>query len=662
MYRFGVDYYPEHWPEERWPTDARLMQEAGINVVRLAEFAWARLEPRQGCFDFAWLDRALDVLGAHGIQAILGTPTASAPPWVMELFPDAFKVLPSGHRQTYGNRVNHCQTHLGFRERGKIITQAMADHYRDHPGVIGWQTDNEFGSTCYCPACQASFQDWLRRRYGSLDALNAAWGTVFWSHIYTAWEQIPVPLETGGVPNPGLALDFARFTSDVNVAFQQEHIDILRQTCPGHFITHNLMGFNAETVNYFDLARPLDFVAWDNYPRGFWNPRPEVDPAAAALGHATMRGVKNQPFWLMEEQSGAGGWHYQAVTPRPGEMRLWTYQAIAHGADGMVYFRWRTARHGTEQYWHGVLDHHGQPRRRYAELKRIGGELKRIGDRLLGAESRPEAAMLLDYDTRWAWRIQPHHEGFKYTQYYLSWFKAFHARNIGLDIAAPEADLSRYKLVVAPAVYVLSEAEAANLVSFAENGGTLILTARSGVKDEANAVVDLPLPGLLGRAAGAEVEEYDLLPGGVSVPLEFKLPEARTAEAEWWADVLAPGSAEVLATYAGQYYAGRAAVTVNRYGKGRVIYVGAFGGQPLQDVVAQWTAEQAGVKPALAAPAGVEAVTRWHGERKLLFLLNHGDAEQFVTLDGVYEDLLAGGRVEGALRLEPKGVRVLSEG
>ena len=659
MYRFGVDYYPEHWPEERWPIDAKLMQEAGINVVRLVEFAWAQMEPRANRFDFAWLDRALDILLQHGIQVILGTPTASAPPWVMEMYPDAFKLMASGLRQTYGNRVNHCQTHLGFRERGQIITRAMAEHYKDHPAVIGWQTDNEFGSTCCCQTCRMNFQAWLRRRYGTLERLNEAWGTAFWSHIYREWEQIPVPLETGGVPNPGLALDFARFTSDVNVAFQQEHVDILREVCPKHFVTHNLMGYNAETVNYFDLAKPLDFVAWDNYPRGFWNVQSKVDPAASALGHAAMRGVKNQPFWLMEEQSGAGGWHYQAVNPRPGEIRLWTYQSIAHGADGMIYFRWRTARYGTEQYWHGVLDHHAQPRRRYAEVKEIGAELSKVGRRFLGAETRSQVALVMDYDTRWAWRIQPHHQDFKFQAYFGSWFKAFHARNISVDIAAPKADLDKYRLVVAPAMYVMTEAAAANLAGFVERGGTLLITARTGVKDEANAVVNQPLPGLLSQAAGVEVDEYDVIPTGETMPLKLDIPGAPPVSAKWWVDVLTPTTAEVLGTYAGPYYAGRAAVTVNRFGKGRVVYVGAFGDFDLHSLIAGWAAEQAGVSPLLATPLDVEAVARWHGERKLLFLLNHSDAVQEVALDGVYEDLLAGGKVQGSVSLAPKGVLVL---
>jgi beta-galactosidase len=330
MFYFGVDYYPEHWPEDRWPEDARLMAEAGINLVRMAEFAWSLLEPSPSCFEFGWLDRALALMQVHGIRAVLGTPTASPPPWVMAMLPEAYRVLESGQRQTYGNRRGYCPSHAGYRERGRMVTQALAQHFADPPSVIGWQIDNELGGRCYCPLCQAAFQAWLQNKYGSLDALNHAWGTAFWSHVYTDWSQIPVPLETGGVPNPGLDLDYRRFMSASYVSFQQEQVDILRRTCPNQLIMHNFMGFHYDQINYFDLAQSLDLVTWDNYLRTSWHRNRDADVVASALGHDTMRGLKGRNFWLMEQQAGCGGWQEVGMVPRPGEMRLWTYQAIAH--------------------------------------------------------------------------------------------------------------------------------------------------------------------------------------------------------------------------------------------------------------------------------------------------------------------------------------------
>jgi len=661
MFRFGVDYYPEHWPEERWPEDARLMAEAGINVVRLAEFAWSFLEPQFDRFDFTWLDRAIEVLHGQGIQVILGTPTASAPPWVMTMFPDAYKVNEHGHRLTYGNRCEFCPSHAEYRERGRHVTSAMARHYADHPAVIGWQIDNELNGRCYCSICQVGFQTWLQHRYHTLGELNAAWGTAFWSHVYIEWSQIPVPMETGGVPNPGLDLDFRRFMSDTFVSFQEEQVKILRALCPNHFVTHNFMGFGFYQINYYDLARPLDFVTWDNYPRTGWNPAKEADHASIALGHDTTRGFKGKPFWVMEEQSGSGGWQTVGVNPRPGEMRLWTYQAIAHGADAIVYFRWRTARFGTEQFWHGVLYHHGQPGRRYAELKTIGAELRRIGEQFLGAENRNQVAILHSYDTRWAFQIQPNHNDFHYSAFFMSYYRALHKRNIGVDIVPPGADLSRYRMVIAPALYILAEQTADQLRNFVQSGGLLITTARSGVKDEANAIVNQYLPGLLAEVCGVEVDEYDVHPSDSTIPLKLSLPghETQTAEARLWFDVLRTTTAEAVASYQAEYFSGTPAITLNQFGEGQAMYVGTLGDDALHESVVAWALESADLHPVLNTPAGVEATERWQGERQLLFILNHASEEHDVPLVRPCLDLLSGGQVDQSVKLPAYGVMVL---
>jgi beta-galactosidase len=661
MFTFGVDYYPEQWPEERWAEDARLMAEAGVNVVRLAEFAWGFLEPSPGSFDFDWLDRAIEILHPHGIRVVLGTPTASAPPWVMTMLPDAYKVNEHGHRLTYGNRCEFCPSHAGYRERGLLITRALADHYAEHPAVIGWQIDNELNGRCYCSTCQINFQHWLKNRYGTLKALNAAWGTAFWSHVYTEWSQIPVPLETGGVPNPGLDLDFRRFMSDTFACFQQEQVDILRQTCPTRFITHNFMGFGFDQINYFDLAKSLDFVSWDNYPLTGWHLAREADPAYLALGHDTTRGFKGKPFWVMEQQSGSGGWQTVGVTPRPGEMRLWTYQAIAHGADAIVYFRWRTARFGTEQYWHGVLDHHGKPGRRYEELKAIGAELKLAGDRFIGAENRNRVAMILSYDTRWAFQNQPNHKDFNYSAFFTSYYKALHSRNIGVDIVPPNADLSRYRLVIAPALYVLPQETADHLRSFVQNGGMLITTARTGVKDESNAVVNSFLPGLLADVCGVEVDEYDVQPSDLTVPLELALPGRTTqsARARLWFDVLRTTTSQAIGTYQGEYFSGHPAITLNHFGEGQALYVGTLGEDALHDSLVDWALGAMDIHGILPAPAGVEVVERWQGEQRLLFLLNHTRESKDVAIDGPYTDLIPGTSVKETVSLHPYGVSVL---
>ena len=463
MFRFGVDYYPEQWPEENWERDAQLMSEAGFNVVRLAEFAWAKMEPQEGIFDFDWLDRAIGIFHKLDISVILGTPTASPPPWLAQKNPDVLRVREDGLRVEYGARRINCPSHTIYRERSQRITNAMAEHFAGNPAVIGWQTDNEFGDRCYCDICRKEFQTWLQKRYVTLDELNSRWGTVFWSQTYSDWCQIRLPLSTSGSPpNPSLALDFRRFVSDSYVSFQQEQIDILRSKCPEHFITHNLMGFGYNGLDYFDVAKPLDFVSWDNYPLGFWH-QLEITPASPALSHDTMRGLKNKNFWVMEQQAGPSGWQTLSSTPRPGVLRLWAYQSIAHGADGVVFFRWRTARFGAEQYWHGLLEHDGRAGRRYNEIKQMGAELKQVGEQTFGAETISSVAILQSYDSRFAFQVQGNSTEFAYEKHLAQIYSTLWKRNISVDVISPMAALSKYDLVIAPALHILTDAIAANL-------------------------------------------------------------------------------------------------------------------------------------------------------------------------------------------------------
>jgi beta-galactosidase len=665
MFPFGADYYPEHWPEQRWATDARLMAEAGINTVRLAEFAWSKLEPEPGRFDFGWLDRAIALLAEQGIRVILGTPTASMPPWLAKNHPDVFMRLQDGTVRTYGNRRNYCPTNATYRQYSQRITREMAGHYCDNDAVIGWQTDNELGgqtNRCFCESCRAAFGDWLQQRYGSLDEVNEKWGTVFWSHIYNDWAEIPTPAATGSSPNPGLALDYYRFASDAYVDFQQEQIDILRERCPGKFITHNLMGFYFDTLDYYRLAAPLDFAGYDIYVRMQWTVEQEVDPSSAALSHDSIRGLKQQNHWVIEQQSGPGGWEIVSVAPRPGELRLWAYQSIAHGADGIIFFRWRTALFGTEEYWHGVLDHHGEPGRRYREIAQMGAELAEHGERIHGSAVKAEVAILHDYDTTWAFQIQQNNPNFHYPRHVHDIYRGFWRQNVPVDLVHPAADLAGYKLVVAPALYVLPEPVAANLRQFARDGGTVLLTARSGVKDEANAVVAEKLPGLLAEMAGVTVAEYDSRPSWAENPLAAE-DEALAGEAltsSVWADVLEPTTAEVVARYTGEYYAGAPAITLNRYGEGQVVYAGTLGDSALFARLTVWLGELAGVEPLLETPDGVEATARWQNGQRLLFLLNHNDETATVSLDRDYRNLLDGDEADSSeVKLGPYDVMIL---
>ncbi|MGQ9680971.1 MAG: beta-galactosidase [Anaerolineae bacterium] len=659
---YGADYYPEHWPEERWATDAEMMAEAGLNLVRLAEFAWAKLEPALGRFDFAWLDRAIAALYARGIHVVLGTPTAAPPAWLVRADPQVLRVTAEGKQVHFGFRRSVCLVSAAYREHSRRIVRAMAGHYRDHPAVVGWQIDNEFGchnsARCYCPACQQAFRAWLRDRYGTLDALNEAWGTVFWSHTYSDWDEIGLPFADVELPNPGLALDYRRFASDANVAYQRLQVEILRELCPSHFVTHNFMAGQFQELNYYDLARDLDFVSWDNYPD-----YRQSEPVDIAFNHTLIRGWKGLGFWVMEEQSGPPGQNTMSPAPRPGSIRLYSYQAIAHGADAIVYFRWRTATFGAEEYWHGILEHHGKPGRRYAEVQKMGRELQRIGGQIVGAESRAEVALIFDWDTAFAFQVQANNEAYNYIDHLKRYFAALYRRNVPVDVVPWSADLRRYKLVLAPSFYILPEAAAAALRQYVEKGGNVLFDVRTGAKDVYNRVPTVPLPGLVSELCGVTVDEYDSLWPDMKLPLAFDGPHCgdEAPVAHTWCDVLAPQGAKVLARYRGRHYCGQPAATVNQVGRGQALYIGTIGNAAAYDCLFAWLLPRIGVQPLLNAPAGVEVTARWHGQKRLLFVLNHTSAPQNVSLPGECRDLLSGQQLSGAAVLPAKELWILTQ-
>jgi len=660
---YGVDYYPEQWPRERWATDARLMRKAGINLARLGEFAWAQMEPSEGSFDFGWLDEAIDTLAAEGIDTVLGTPTATPPAWLCQAYPDVLRVTRDGRRVTFGMRRQYCATSATYRAHTQRIVSAMATHFAGHPHVVAWQVDNEFGchdsTRCYCPECRDAFAAWARQRYDFLAILNDTWGTSFWSHTYTDWSQVPLPWESTGVSDPGLELDFDRFASDQMIAYQQLQIDALRAVDRHCRVTTNYMGFAFDTIDYYRMARPLDLCAWDNYPS-----LRALDPVTVALSHDAVRGFKDQPFWVIEQQAGPCGWQTMGRTPAPGQLRLWAYQAIAHGADAIVYFRWRTARAGTEAFWHGILDAHGRPGRRYDEIAGMGQEIARLGDALVGARSPKAVAILQTYDDRWALALQPGAPGLSFADILGGYYRALHGLNVPVDVVSPEARLDEHPLVIAPALHLVSPEQARALERYVEAGGALVIGARSGVRDVHGRIVDTPLPGRLHDLAGVAVLEYDALGRQGEVEIRFEGPAAglagRAYGAHTWADVLSPEGSRVLARYATGWYAGQPAITEHDFGAGTCYYLGTVGAPETMSALMSWLAARHGIEPLLKAPDGVEVTRRERDGQAFLFVLNHSCAERRVTLDGPCRELLSGERVAGALTLPGSGVAILT--
>ena len=663
---YGVDYYPE--AEGQWEEDAAMMQQAGINFVRLGEFAWAKMEPEEGRFDFAWLDSALKVLNAHGIRAVLGTPTAAPPAWLYAKYPDIAAMDDRGVRYRFGSRRNYCLHNPNFLAATRRIVTAMAEHYKDHPGVLGWQIDNELGGPdCYDSYCQAAFQKWCRSKYPSLEGLNRAWGTIFWGHTYSAWSQVPLPWNTlYEAHSPSLALDYHRFFSDSTADYLKLQAAILRRIAPSKAITHNEMGL-FDAIDYSVLNASLDFVAWDNYPMFEPDYSTYYGPA---LGHDLMRGSKeNQNFMVMEQEGGLPGWQiFWGRQAPPALYRVWAYQAVAHGADGVCFFRWRTSRFGTEQYWQGILDQDSYPNARYQMVAGMGKELPKLTELLHGSKVVSEVALLVSPDSRWAFHIQPLVEGagakagpkvnFDYNRQLREYYDARRRLGINVDAVFPQSEFSSYKVIIAPSLFVVDAPLVSKLRQFVEQGGVLVLTYRSGVKDEHNVVTDQTLPGPLASLAGVAIHEFD---PQTNQEQEIDAGAAGHFPAQVWFDILEPKTAEVLATYRKGYYAGKAAVTRNRVGKGWVYYVGTeSSSDDFYDRGAEVLAKQAGIAIGPKLPAGVEMATREKEGKRIVFLLNYTESAQTVTLEGSYQNALTGETESGQISVPPLDVKVLS--
>lgn len=667
---FGVDYYPDQTPEHLWAQDAAEMQAYGVTSVRIAEFAWALMEPSEGVYKFDWLHRAVSLLHAHGISVILGTPSAAPPPWLSQKYPEILMVNDKGMILSPGARRFTCPTNATYRRLSVNIATHMAREFASTPGIIGWQIDNEFtlGSTplCYCKYCQAGFQQWLKDKYGTLNNLNQKWGAVFWSNTYTDFSQIPVPLPSGAPPNPGLALDYRRYQSYANATFLQDQLTVLRRLCPSHFITTNNVGGLVDNIDLRELYQNLDFVADDNYP-GFMAIMAggKMPPLAMATSVNFMldymRGVKRgEPFFIMEEQTGKSGQPTFCPQPEPGQLRLWSYQTVAHGAFGIQYFRWDTTTFGAEEYWHGILQHDRLPSPGFSEIKRTIGELKALGRAALHARCDASVALLYDSNSDWALDIQPGQPDFKYSGQLLDWYGPLSATQSGIDLVDGIHDLSRYKVLCAPAMYIVSPEQAQAIRAYVQQGGVFLAGFRLGVKDPYSRIVQTPLPGLLRDVMGVEVSDYEPIysqPQSVS----FSGPlSGSNAKCSIWADILKPGpNAQVMAHYLDGQYKGKAAITSHAYGKGRAIYIGAgLQGKDMAGVLTTLLAS-AGIHPRIKAAPGVEVASRSAGTQHWTYLLNHTAEKQTVLLDRTYHAHPNRAAFSGTIHLPPYGVQVL---
>lgn len=653
--RMGVDYYPEHWDRSMWEEDAKLMRETGVSLIRVAEFAWSRLEPTEGNYDFTWLDDAIDTFARHGIQVVIGTPTCTPPNWLVKAYPDVLPQDEKLHPRYPGIRGHRCYNSPSMRHYSALIVERLALHYANNAAVIGWQTDNEFSlNECNCEHCNTRFRKWLQDKYDSIESINAAWGTVVWSGEYSDWSQITTPLGGTNHKNPSYVLDYKRFETDSVVEFQQLQLNILRKHCPNHFVTHNIWSYPM-SLDYYKVCENLDFVSLDYYP----STSPEKAESSGYSGALTLdlaRGIKRQNFWIMETISGPPGcWMPMWRTPHPGFIRAFAWQSIARGADTLVHFRWRSAPSGAEQFWHGLIDHSNVPGRRFEEYRGLCDEVRKLAPLLEGTEVRGEVAILHSHDQYNAFQIQHQVEGMDYFDNLKTIHRAFTKLGIMTDVLNETDDLRGYKLIVAPSLFLLDPEIASRLETCVKNGATLVLMPRTGVKNLNNVCWIQPLPGPLSNAAGVTVAEYD--PIGRDV---HKIRwQNKIYSCSQWCDILTPKSAEPVAWYEDDFFAGEIAATVHEFGEGKVYYLGTVPEEAFYVDFIRDVADNSGVHFIPDLPEGIQISTRVKGSTRYLFLMNLTRKQQTMLLDRAYRSLLDSREIGPALSMAPYAVEIV---
>lgn len=658
--RYGGDYNPEQWRQEVWDEDHRLFTRAGIDTLTVGAFTWSLTQPAPDTYDFTILDRIMDRAAAEGRQVCLATGTAALPPWLAKRHPEVNRTDFEGRRHRYGQRHNFCPSSPAYREHATAVAARLAERYCGHPALLAWHINNEYGGACYCDRCAEAFREWLLDRHGTLDALNDAWWTTFWSHRYTDWDQIEPPnalTEHWRGPDhtafQGITLDYLRFTTDALLGCFLAEKEVIRAHDRDTPVTTNFMG-TFRPLDYHRWAPHLDFASWDNYPPL------DAPPTRPALAHDLMRGLKDgAPFWLMEQTPSTTACRDVNPLRRPGELRLATFQAIAHGADAALYFQMRASRGACEKYHGAVIGHAGRDDTRvFREVAELGGDLESLGDRTLGARTPARAALLFDWDSWWALEISDGPSRLvKYPDVVHAYYRAAREAGADLDVIPQSADLTDYDVVLAPALHMVKGDLASRLEAVAARGGTVLTTFLSGRVDEHDRAFPTDVPGPLAPLMGIRVDEWD------ARPPEFTqtVPELG-AKARLVFEIVLLRGAEPVATYGTDFYAGTPAVTRNRSGSGEAWYVATALDQPGVDQVVRRILTGHDLLGPYADHPAVETATRVAPDgTRLLFLLNHAPEPARLTAHATATDLLTGKRVEQGepLALDPLGVAIL---
>ncbi|WP_091017372.1 MULTISPECIES: beta-galactosidase [Paenibacillus] len=662
---YGGDYNPEQWDHETHLEDLRMFQLAGIDIATINVFSWALIQPDEVTYRFEELDQLINRLYENGVYICLATSTAAHPAWMAKKYPDVLRVDADGRKRKFGGRHNSCPNSPTYRKYAEKIADKLAERYKDHPAVLVWHISNEYGGECYCDNCEKAFRVYLKERYQTLEQVNKAWNTNFWGHTFYDWDEIVLPSnlsEHWGNNNStfqGISLDYSRFNSDSMLDCYLLEYDAIKKHIPDSVVTTNLMGFFKQ-LDYFKWAKYLDIVSWDSYP-GLATP-----VSFTAMAHDLMRGLKDgQPFMLMEQTPSQQNWQPYNSLKRPGVMRLWSYQSVAHGADTIMFFQLRRSIGACEKYHGAVIEHAGHENTRvFREVAELGKELQILGDTTLDASVESKVAIVFDWDNWWAIeKSSGPTVALNYVDQIHKYYAAFFRRNIQVDIISVDTDISKYDIVLAPVLYMVKPGFATKLEKYVEAGGTFLTTFFSGIVNENDLVTTGGYPGELRKLLGIWVEEIDAL-----------LPEQknRIVLKETYGDLqgdygcgmlcdlLHSEGAEVIAEYGDDFYKGMPVVTRNTFGQGEAWYVASDPDERFLDGLLGQLAAAKNVESLLETPEGVEVSARTKDGKPYLFVMNHNETTQSYDLGTAKaHDLLTNRELSGSVEIEARGVQLL---
>ncbi len=657
---YGGDYNPEQWPRQVWEEDMGLLKNAHIDTLTLNVFSWASLQPDEDTYDFSQLDAIMELVKNNGFQVILATSTGAHPAWMARKHPDILRVEFDGRKRKFGGRHNSCPNSPTYRKYAPLLAEKLAERYKDYDNIIAWHISNEYGGECYCDNCEKAFRSWLKRRYGTIEEVNKAWNMAFWGHTLYDWDDIVLPdlrsehFEYDRSQFQSITIDYKRFNSDSLLDCYRLEYEAIKKHTPDIPVTTNLMGF-FKMLDYKKWASYLDFVSWDNYPSN------DDSPAMIAMNHDLMRGLKGgQPFILMEQTPSVTNWLPYNALKRPGVMRLWSYQAVAHGSDSVMFFQMRRSVGACEKLHGAVIDHVGSDETRvYREVKALGSELDKIAGLTLEARTQARVALYFDWNNWWAVECSagPSCE-LKYKDEVYIYYEALHSMNIPVDIIGPEDDLSGYSLFIAPVLYMMPQGLDEKIRSFVEAGGTFVTTFFSGYANETDRIFTGGYPGPLKDIVGLWVEEEDALPKGFENSFAYKKV---TYPARLLCDLSHTRGAKILATYDTDFYAGMPALTVNKLGNGQAYYVATRSNEAFYRNFLSDLCLEAGIKPVIACQKDIEATERINDQGRFLFLLNHGSQAARLELPYTGQDILTGEVLKQGheIRLAAKDVKII---